>query len=99
MQLMTAQAEKEKAVADAEAEKARALQAEYSAKAANHEIGRQEELAGCLRHGQPVIHSLFPVFPVALLPFPQLALAFSFSLPFPFSFLFFPFPFLFFVIL
>lgn len=44
MQLMTAQAEKEKAIADAEAEKARALQAEYSAKAANHEITRQEEL-------------------------------------------------------
>lgn len=44
IQLMTAQAEKEKAVADAEAEKARALQAEYSAKAANHEITRQEEL-------------------------------------------------------
>jgi hypothetical protein len=44
MQLMTAQAEKEKAIADAEAEKARALQAEYSAKAANHEVSRQEEL-------------------------------------------------------
>jgi hypothetical protein len=44
VQLMTAQAEKEKAVADAEAEKARALQAEYTSKAANHEVSRQEEL-------------------------------------------------------
>lgn len=42
--LLTAQAQKEKAIADAEAEKARALQAEFTAKAANHEVSRQEEL-------------------------------------------------------
>lgn len=42
--LMTANAEAEKAKADAEAEKARALQAEYTSKAANHEVSRQEEL-------------------------------------------------------
>lgn len=45
IQMLTKQAEATKAQAEAEAEKARALQAEHSARSANVELARQEELA------------------------------------------------------
>jgi hypothetical protein len=48
--------------------------------------GREEKLAGCLAHRQPVVQTPLAVFPIALLPFPLLAFPFPFSFSFAFSF-------------